>query len=199
MLVWLAYYSGNPGIKCAIQQTGSTGRVSGISGNVDTNICHTDFGIKPKQIEPQKVQKSLDDVVQEVLDGKWGNNPDRKQKLIAGGYDYDKIQAKINQKFGTSITSKKSVAQIAAEVMAGKWGNGADRKTKLKTAGYDYDVVQNEVNKLVNVQTVKTYTVKSGDTLGAIAKQYGTTSANLAAKNGIKNPDLIYVGQKIKI
>ena len=45
----------------------------------------------------------------------------------------------------------------------------------------------------------KTYTVKSGDTLSGIAAKYGTTSANLAAKNGIKNPDLIYPGQKIKI
>ena len=44
-----------------------------------------------------------------------------------------------------------------------------------------------------------TYTVKSGDTLSAIALKYGTTVAKVAAYNGIENPNLIYVGQKIKI
>ncbi|MBQ8965872.1 GH25 family lysozyme [Ruminococcus sp.] len=47
--------------------------------------------------------------------------------------------------------------------------------------------------------TTTTYTVKSGDTLTAIAKKYGTTVAKLVKDNSIKNANLIYVGQKIKI
>lgn len=43
------------------------------------------------------------------------------------------------------------------------------------------------------------YTVKSGDTLSAIAKKYGTTYQKLASYNGITNPNVIHVGQKIKI
>ena len=43
------------------------------------------------------------------------------------------------------------------------------------------------------------YTVKAGDTLGGIAVKYGTTYQAIAAYNGIKNPNLIHVGQKIKI
>lgn len=43
------------------------------------------------------------------------------------------------------------------------------------------------------------YTVKSGDTLSGIAAKYGTTYQALAAHNGIENPNIIYVGQKIKI
>lgn len=43
------------------------------------------------------------------------------------------------------------------------------------------------------------YTVKSGDTLSGIAKKYGTTYQKLASYNGIANPNLIYIGQKIKI
>ena len=43
------------------------------------------------------------------------------------------------------------------------------------------------------------YTVKSGDTLGAIAAKYKVTVALLAAYNGISNINLINVGQKIKI
>ena len=47
--------------------------------------------------------------------------------------------------------------------------------------------------------SVQSYTVKAGDTLSAIASKYGTTVSKLATLNGIKNPALIYVGQKIKI
>lgn len=43
------------------------------------------------------------------------------------------------------------------------------------------------------------YTVKSGDTLSKIGVLYGFTSDELAAYNGIKNPNLIRPGQVIKI
>ena len=43
------------------------------------------------------------------------------------------------------------------------------------------------------------YTVVKGDTLSGIASRYGTTYQKLAEYNGIANPNLIYVGQKIKI
>lgn len=43
------------------------------------------------------------------------------------------------------------------------------------------------------------YTVKAGDTLSSIAAKYGTTYQKLAAYNGISNPNIIHVGQKIKI
>ena len=45
----------------------------------------------------------------------------------------------------------------------------------------------------------ESYTVKSGDTLGAIASHYGVTAQQLASWNGIKNVNAIYVGQVIKI
>ena len=41
------------------------------------------------------------------------------------------------------------------------------------------------------------YTIVKGDTLTSIAKKFGTTIEALAAKNGIKNVDLIYAGAKI--
>lgn len=44
-----------------------------------------------------------------------------------------------------------------------------------------------------------TYTVKSGDTLGAIARRYGMSVQEISLANGIKNPSRIYVGQKIEI
>lgn len=45
----------------------------------------------------------------------------------------------------------------------------------------------------------ESHTVKSGDTLSAIAKKYGTTVQVLVDLNSIKNKNLIYVGQVIKL
>ena len=43
------------------------------------------------------------------------------------------------------------------------------------------------------------YVVVKGDTLSGIASKYGTTYQELASYNNIDNPNLIYVGQVIKI
>lgn len=43
------------------------------------------------------------------------------------------------------------------------------------------------------------YVVKKGDTLSGIASKYNTTYQELASYNGINNPNLIYVGQVVKI
>ena len=44
-----------------------------------------------------------------------------------------------------------------------------------------------------------TYTVKKGDTLSALAVKFGTTVAKLVELNDIDNPDLIIVGQVLKL
>ena len=45
----------------------------------------------------------------------------------------------------------------------------------------------------------KTYKVVWGDTLSGIARRYGTTVSYLAKLNNIRNVNLIYVGQVLKI
>jgi murein DD-endopeptidase MepM/ murein hydrolase activator NlpD len=45
----------------------------------------------------------------------------------------------------------------------------------------------------------KSHKVASGDTLAKIARKYGTTVARLTQLNGIKNANLIKVGQVIKL
>ncbi len=43
------------------------------------------------------------------------------------------------------------------------------------------------------------HTVQAGESLGKIAAAYGLTTAALANANGISNPDMIRVGQKLVI
>lgn len=94
---------------------------------------------------------------------------------------------------------KKSVTEIAKEVIAGKWGVGQDRVRKLENAGYSYRNVQNEVNRQLREKPVY-YVVKAGDNLSAIAKKYKVNLNDLIKRNPqIKNPNVINVGQKIRI
>lgn len=50
-----------------------------------------------------------------------------------------------------------------------------------------------------NAPKIVTYTIQKGDTLSSIAKKYNTTIDKLVTLNGIKNKNLIYAGQTIKI
>lgn len=45
----------------------------------------------------------------------------------------------------------------------------------------------------------ETYVVAEGDTLGAIAERLGTSSQALAAENGITDPNLIVIGQELRV
>lgn len=195
--VWVAqYYS-----KCEytgnydIWQYTSSGKVSGISGNCDMNYLYNEDIIQNS--DPPKEDKSIDQLAQEVIDGKWGDGTQRKQALQKAGYDYNAVQDRVNEILLSNAS--KSVTEVAKEVIAGKYGNGTDRKEKLEAEGYNYDAVQEKVNELLGENTSRTYTVKSGDTLSEIASKYNTTVAKLVKDNNIKNANLIYPGQKIVI
>lgn len=96
-----------------------------------------------------------------------------------------------------NYTSKKAVEEIAQEVIDGKWGNGTARRTALEKAGYNYLEVQTQVNALL--KSAEYYTVKKGDTLSAIAKKYNTTVDCIAKLNNLSNPNLIIIGQKLRV
>lgn len=68
--------------------------------------------------EPAKPSKSIDEVAREVIAGKWGNNPERKQRLIAEGYDYNAVKAKVNEILGAS--SKPSSNIYVVKTKSGK-------------------------------------------------------------------------------
>lgn len=90
-----------------------------------------------------KISKTLEEIAQEVIAGKWGNGEERKIALTKAGYDYTAVQSLVN----TSL--KKSNEEIAREVIAGKWGNGNKRIRALTKAGYDYETIRAIVNKLL--------------------------------------------------
>lgn len=85
----------------------------------------------------------------------------------------------ISRKFGTSINSIVALNGI--------------KNPNLIYAG--------EVFKIPSARSEQAviYTVKRGDTLWGISRKFGTTVENLVKLNSVKNPNLIYVGEKLII
>ena len=42
-------------------------------------------------------KKSIEAIAKEVIQGKWGNGNERKERLTAAGYDYAAVQKKVNE------------------------------------------------------------------------------------------------------
>ena len=195
--LWIARYNSTLGMKADMWQYSSDGSVPGISGRVDVNYCYRDFpaeitGIsKPSQpaSSPSAVVPigTTLQLVVDTLSGKYGNGDTRKAKL---GSRYSEVQTFINH------IATASASTLASETKAGKYGNGDTRKMVL---GKRYAEVQKVINGSGSGSSAVCYTVKSGDTLSKIAAKYGTTYQKIATLNGIKNPNKIYAGQKLRV
>ena len=133
--------------------------------NITYKETSTQATAQPQTQKPAPAKKSVDELVQEVIAGKWGNGNERKTAITNAGYDYDAVRARVNEilngKKTTPAPAKKSVDEIANEVIAGKWGTGADRKNKLTAAGYNYSEVQAKVNAILGAKTASAPAKKS--------------------------------------
>lgn len=64
----------------------------------DSNNGYAVFDANGKQIYPTATaKKSVDAIAREVIQGKWDNGTERRQKLIVAGYDYSAVQKRINE------------------------------------------------------------------------------------------------------
>lgn len=83
----------------------------------------------PNPGDKTKPVKTTDELVKDVLKGKYGTGEERKKKL---GRRYDEVQRRVNE-----------VLRLARKAVNGDYGNGAVRKKKL---GKDYNIVQWVIN-----------------------------------------------------
>lgn len=128
----------------------------------------------PKPVNPGKTIAQL---AQEVLAGKYGNGEERKRLL---GSKYPAVQAEVNRILGISTAPapapapkpvEKSIAQLATEVLAGKYGNGVDRQ---KALGSKYNAVQAEVNRRLGISSAPAPSPNIGALAQAVLRgEYG--------------------------
>lgn len=110
--------------------------------SVNKAIANEKARLEAEEAKKKAKEELIARLAQEVLDGKWGSGNARKEKLIAAGYDYDAVQAKVNEllenqapveKVGYSgilptTTVRKSNAQVIADTIKwAKWIAGDNR------------------------------------------------------------------------
>lgn len=85
--------------------------------------------------------------------------------------------------------------------IANKYGTTVDSLVALNNIADKNKIYVGQVLKISGTTSNNsiTYTVQAGDTLSGIASRFGTTYQELARINNISNPNLIYVGQVIKV
>lgn len=159
--LWIARYGLNDGTmneKYNPQISGmigwqytSMGTVAGISGNVDLDVWYEDISFTPENSgsDTAPTDKTVDELAKEVLDGIWGDDPDRKQRLIAAGYDRDAVQARVNE----IINSSKKASYYT--VVRGDTLSGiAKRHTTSVNALVTLNCIQN-ANKIFVGQKIR--------------------------------------------
>lgn len=129
-----------------------TNKVAGVVCDQDYMLIDYPAKIKEAGLNgfEKVVKKTVDELANEVLASKWGNGVARKKALLDAGYDYDAVQAKVNEILVAK--KKKPIEDIAREIVRGKWGNGTDRVNRLKNAGYtakEITAIQDRVNELM--------------------------------------------------
>lgn len=95
--------------------------------------AHTVMAVTPGKTEVAPGPKTVEQIADEVIAGKWGSGPDRKSKLEAAGYNYDAVQAAVNAKLGKKTTSTKKTYSGAFPVLPSKGFLGLnDSSTQVK-------------------------------------------------------------------
>lgn len=93
-------------------------------------------------------KKSVDEVAKEVIRGEWGNGDERYKRLTNAGYNYNEVQAKVNELLNSNKptpapTPSVDILDLVRKTIRGDFGNGEARR---KALGSNYDEVQRQVN-----------------------------------------------------
>lgn len=93
-------------------------------------------------------KKSVDEVAKEVISGEWGNGDERYNRLTNAGYNYNEVQAKVNELLNSNKptpvpTPSVDILDLVRKTIRGDFGNGEARR---KALGSNYDEVQRQVN-----------------------------------------------------
>lgn len=108
--------------------------------------------------------------------------------------------SKIASKFDTSVSALKAannktsnVIRVGEKLMVPV---GAAAASGISAAP---EVSTQKSVALSSIPTGRTHTVKAGEYPGTIARQYGMTTSELLAVNGISDPRKIQIGQKLNV
>ena len=165
---------------CAIRQYASTGRLNGWGGNLDLNIAYMTRDQWAKYANPGGKPAAA------PAPSKPAPAPAKPAPAPKPAGRTYTVQA------GDTLSGIAAKLGVSTSAISGyRSGN--------PNLIYPGEVLKINGGNAAHKPAGRTYTVRAGDNLSAIAAKYGTTYQALAAKNGIANPNLIYPGQVLKI
>lgn len=115
----------------------------------------------------------------------WGGSREGHVAIVEQVIDNDTV---ITSESGWSYRAKPIVRELTRKRGSGNWGQSYEFLCFIYAPGHEPEPVPYQI-----------YIVKRGDNLTKIAHMYGVTVPDLVKWNNIKNPNLIYPGQKIII
>lgn len=126
------------------------------------------------------------------------NNISNTNLIYVGQYLVIPTTSNANVSTATTYTVKNGDTLSG---IANKFGTTYQKLAEINGISNPNKIYAGQVLKITGNSSniTKTYTVKSGDNLTKIAKQFNTTVDSLVSKNGIKDKNKIYVGQVLKI
>jgi len=153
---YLVTIEGNTDSGIVARKTRYYGTVAGVA-RPNYKASATKPATKPTTKPAPK--KTVDEIAKEVMAGKWGNGDERKKKLKAAGYDYDKVQAKVNE-----LAAKKAL-KVGAKVKIRQGAHiyGTTRTFAPFVYKTVYKVVEIMGNRVVFADT------KDNTVIGAVA------------------------------
>ena len=125
--------------------------------------------------------------------------------LFRGGKDEAKeVETLLNNELGDKITDLAVEHNDGTIGLAGSCVDEATKEKAILLAGNIKGVGQVNSDTLTAPATAEFYTIKSGDSLSKIAKQYYGDAMKYpmlfeANREVIKHPDKIYPGQQIRV
>ena len=110
---------------------------------------------------------------------------------------------KVNVKAPEPIVTNKTYTVVSGDNLssiASRYGTTVGDICRLNNIANANLIYPGQVLKLTGaVDNIINYTVKSGDNLSIIADKFCTTWQDIAALNGLNNPNVIYPGQNLRI
>ena len=116
--------------------------VANVMAVIDSNNLTQYDNVVTGNAEPQPAEsKSAEELADEIINGVWGNNPERRENITAqyGAAAYEAAQARVNEIMGAGSTIKsKTAEELADEIIRGEWGSNPERRENI-TAKYGTD------------------------------------------------------------
>lgn len=125
--IWLAHWVAQSSYHYG-QKMWQNGTRYSAGMKIDSDICFVNYpqetsawyAKRGQELPDTTPKKSMDQIIEEIWQGLWGNGEQRYNDLTAAGYDYYAIQDEINRRMKNQAELSKADIKVGSTVMVNK-------------------------------------------------------------------------------